>query len=224
MSNVASTMRRLNAYRGDDSSLRSGGNLAGSGSSPTHTRLPLVCCALLSLSAKVFDTPHDTKWPLYLGSIIKGYHENRIAQQNSFWTAIGAAAGEPPRSAAYQHQRPETFLCDCRRLGTLAAAAVPAAQNSLPASVAALPLGPGTQAVRDSTGKSGAHCQYSVFAHRRAGTQRPRLGVGPCAGASPAVRWRQSAVLHVGKRPAGLARGRPPSGSRKRTPLAILAG
>jgi len=34
----------------------------------------------------------------------------------------------------------------------------------------------------------------------------------------------QSAVLHVGKRPAGPARGRPPSGSRKRTPLAILAG
>jgi hypothetical protein len=156
--------------------------------------------------------------------MIEGYRENRIAQQDSYWTAIGAAAGESPRGAAYQHQRAETILCDCGRMGTLAAAAMPAAQNSLPASVAALPPGPGAAAVGNSTGKSGAGCQYSIFAHRRAGTQRPGLGVGACAGASSAVRRGQSALLYVGKWPAGLARGRPPSGSRKRTPLAILFG
>src|ERR1700729_3777736 len=120
--------------------------------------------------------------------MIGGYHGKRIAQQDSYWTTIGAAAGQSPRSAAYQYQRPETFLCDCGRMGTLTAATMPVAQNSLPASAAALPLGPGAEAIGNSTGKSGAHCQHSVFAHRRAWTQRSGLGVGPCAGVSCPVR------------------------------------
>jgi hypothetical protein len=156
--------------------------------------------------------------------MIGGYRENSIAQQDPYWTAFGAAAGEPPRSPAYQHQRAETILCNRGRLGALAAAAMPPAQNSLPTSVAALPLGPGAEAIRNSTGKSGAHCQHSVFAQRRCRIQRSGLGVGTCAGASSPLRRGQSAVLYVGKWPAGLARGRPSSGSRKRTPLVILAG
>jgi hypothetical protein len=150
-----------------------------------------------------------------------GYCEKRIAQQDSSWTAIGAATGESPCCAPYQHQRTEAFLCDCGRLGTLAAAAMPPAQNSLPASAAALPIGPGAAALCDATGKSSAHCQYSIFPDRRAGVKRPGVGLGARAGAPAAVRWGQSALLYVGKRPTGLTRGRPPSGSRKRTPLAF---
>src|SRR5476651_1564816 len=149
MSNVASTMRRLNAYSGADSRARSSGNLPKSGSSPMHTRLPLLRCAWDSLSAKLLCTAHDS---------IEGYREKRIAQQVSYWTAISAAAGDAARAATYQQQRAETIFCDCRRMGTLAVAAMSPAQNSVPTSAAALPLGPSAAALCNSAGKSGAHC------------------------------------------------------------------
>ena len=153
-----------------------------------------------------------------------GYREKRIAQQDSSWTAIGAATGESPCCTPYQHQRTEAFLCDCGLLGAVAAAAMPVAQNSFPASPGALPVGPGTAALRDATRTGGAHRQYSVFPHRRAGTDGQGMGLGPRAHAASALRWGQPALLHAGKRASGPARGRPPSGSRKRTPLAILVG
>ncbi len=106
-----------------------------------------------------------------------GHRESRIAQQDSYWTAIGAAAGESPRRAPYQHQCAETFLRHRRCVGALAAAAMPLAQDSFAASAAALSPGPGTAALRHAAGKSRAHCQHSVLADGRAGTCR--IGRGP---------------------------------------------
>src|SRR5271169_1806862 len=110
-----------------------------------------------------------------------GHSEYRIAQQNPFRTTIGAAAGEPPRGAAYQHQRPEAILCNCRCLGALAAAAVPVAENSLPAGAAALPLGPGAATLRHPAGARRADRQYSIFTDCRTRSQGSRLGLGALA-------------------------------------------
>src|SRR5258708_23746884 len=99
-----------------------------------------------------------------------GNRESRIAQQESYWTAIGVAAGESPRSAPYQHQRTETFLRHRRCVGALAAAAMPIAQDSFAASAAALSVRTGTAAFRHPTRKSRAHREHSVFADGRGGT------------------------------------------------------
>src|SRR5258708_31050717 len=97
-----------------------------------------------------------------------GNRERRIAQKESYWTAIGVAAGESPRGAPYQHQRTETFLRHRRCVGALAAAAMPVAQDSFASSAAALSLGAGTQAFRHTTRKSRTHREHSVFADDRA--------------------------------------------------------
>src|ERR1700690_2996732 len=110
--------------------------------------------------------------------MLAGYSEYRIAQQDSFWTAIGAAAGEPPCGAAYQQQRAEAVFCDCRCLGTLAIAAMPAVENSFAASAAALPLGSGTATVRHPAGAGRADRQHSIFPHSRTGAQGSCLGLG----------------------------------------------
>jgi hypothetical protein len=151
-----------------------------------------------------------------------GHRESRIAQQDSNWTPFGVAAGESSRDAPYQQQRAQTFLRHCRCLGALAAAAMPAAENSLTAGAGALSLGPGAALVRDATRTRRAHRQYPVLADGRAWTQGSGLGLGARAGSARALRGRLAAVLHAGKRPSGAARSGAPSGSRKRTPLAIL--
>src|ERR1700677_70559 len=112
--------------------------------------------------------------------MLEHHRESRIAQQNSYWTAIGVAAGESPRRAPYQHKRAETFLRHCRFVGTLAPATMPLAQDSFAAGAAALSLGPSTATLRYAARKSRAHRQHSVFAHGRARTQGSRLGLGPC--------------------------------------------
>src|ERR1700679_320402 len=112
--------------------------------------------------------------------MLMSHRESRLAQQNPYWTAIGVAAREQARRAPYQHQCAETFLRHCRFVGTLAAAAMPLAQDSFAASAAALSLGPSTATLRYAARKSRAHRQHSVFAHGRARTQGSRLGLGPC--------------------------------------------
>ena len=70
-----------------------------------------------------------------------------------------------------------------------------------------------------------ANIQYSLTATcaRRQGSS---LGLGARAARGAAVCGRQSALLYVGKRPAGVAGSGAAAGPRKRTPLriAILAG
>src|ERR1700735_4680635 len=101
-----------------------------------------------------------------------GHHrESRIAQQNSYWTAIGVAAGKPPRGTPHQHQCAETFFRDRRCMGALAAAAMPLAQDPVTASAATLSLGSGTETLCHAAGKSCAHCQHPVFADGRAGAE-----------------------------------------------------
>src|ERR1700722_20553993 len=95
-----------------------------------------------------------------IGSMLACYRENRIAQQASYWTSFGAAAGEPPRGPAYQHQCAQTVLCDRRRVGTVALAAVPAAEDSVPASPRTLPLGPGATSFGNAAGARGADRQH----------------------------------------------------------------
>ena len=151
-------------------------------------------------------------------------HESRIAQQDSYWTAFGAAAGEPSRGTSYQHQRIETLLCHCGFLGTLAAAAVPASENSLATGTRAVSFGSGAAFVGNAARTRRADRQYPIFADGGARTQRPSLGLGARAGRARALRRRQSIIFHVGKRPSRAARSRPPLGSRKRTPLAIMSG
>src|SRR5580704_7884701 len=107
---------------------------------------------------------------LLLGSMLEGHRESRIAQQDSYWTAIGVAAGESPRSAPHQHQRTETLLRHRRCVGALAAATMPIAQDSLTASAAALSLGAGTPAFRHTTRKSRVDREHSVFADGRGWT------------------------------------------------------
>src|SRR5580700_5081312 len=191
--------RRSNACSRVASSPRSLGNLAGSGSSPTQTRLPLLSSAALSLWAKLWGTAHDTKASQPLGSMLALHRESRIAQQDSYWTAIGSAAGKSPRRAPYQHQCAETILRHRRCVGTLAAAAMPLAQDSFAASAAALSLGPSTPALRHAARKSRAHSQHSVLADGRAGTQGSGVGLGTCTGGARTLRWRQPALLHAGK-------------------------
>src|SRR5580692_625901 len=119
--------------------------------------------------------------------MLRGYSEYRIAQQDSYWTAIGAAAGEPPCGAAYQQQRAEAVFCDCRRLGTLAVTTMPAVENSFAASAAALSPGSGTATVRHPAGAGRADRQHSIFPHRRTRIPGSRLGLGARALAAAAV-------------------------------------
>src|ERR1700721_3843139 len=103
-----------------------------------------------------------------------------LAQQNPYWTAIGVAAREQARRAPYQHQCAETFLRHCRFVGTLAAAAMPLAENSFAARAATLSPGAGAAALRHAARKSRPHRQHSVLAHGRPGTQGSRRCPGAC--------------------------------------------
>jgi hypothetical protein len=153
------------------------------------------------------------------------HRENRLAHQAPYRTAIGTTAREPPRRAPHQQQRAEAILCHRRCLGTLAPAAVPAAEDSLTAGVAALSPGSGAPPVGDAAGAGGLDSQHSALADRRAAIQGPGLGLGACAAQGRALRRRQSAVFHAGKwlaRPAG---GGSIIGAGKRASLTgILAG
>src|SRR5882672_6537549 len=151
------------------------------------------------------------------------YRENRIAQQASYRTPFGAATGEPSRGQAYEHQRPEAIFHDRGCLGTLAVAAMPIAQDPLAAGTRALPLGAGAATFGDAAGACRTDRQHSIFTEHGAGGEGPRLGLGARATQSTAVRRRQSALLYVGKRPAGVAGSGPAAGSGKRAPLGALS-
>src|SRR4029077_8491652 len=96
--------------------------------------------------------------------MLEGYHERGVAQQDSYWTAIGAATGESPRCAPYEHERAEAFLRDRRCLGTLAAATMTPSQNSIAAGPRTLPTGSGAKALRHAAGAGRAHRQHSILA------------------------------------------------------------
>src|SRR3984957_21285140 len=110
--------------------------------------------------------------------MLMSHRESRLAQQNPYWTAIGVAAREQARRAPYQHQCAETFLRHCRFVGTLAAAAMPFAENSFAASAATLSPGAGAAALRHAARKSLPYRHHSVLAHGRSWTQG--LGLGAC--------------------------------------------
>ena len=149
----------------------------------------------------------------------KAYREHSLTQQISYGAPVGIAAGQPPCGQAYQHQRPEALFCDRRRVGTLAAAAVPAAQDSFPPGARALSLGPGAASFGNAAGAGGADRQHPIFSDRRRRPQGSSLGLGACAARSAAVRRRQPALFHARKRPAGFAGSGPPAGPSKRAPL-----
>src|SRR5450631_399925 len=98
--------------------------------------------------------------------MLECYHENSIAQQTSYWTAIGTSAGKSPRGEAYEHECPQAFFYDRRLLGTLPAAAVPATQNSVPPSARALPLGSSSASFGDAAREGRAGRQHSIFPDR----------------------------------------------------------
>src|ERR1700721_2541870 len=98
-----------------------------------------------------------------LGSMLGDYHEHGIAQQVADRPPIGTSTGEPPRGQAHQHQCPETLFCDCRRLGALAAATMPAAQNSVPPSARAVSVGAGAASFGNAARAGGADRQHTVF-------------------------------------------------------------
>src|SRR5882724_4992307 len=156
--------------------------------------------------------------------MLNGYRENRIAQQAPYRTAIGTAAGESPRGQTYQHQRSEAIFCNRRRLGAVAVAAVPAAQNSLSPSVGTLPHGPGAASFGDAAGAGGIDRQHPVLFDGGHEPQGSSLGLGTRAARDVAIRRRQSPVLHAGKRFARAAGSRPPVGPRKRTSLVAERG
>src|ERR1700722_6682997 len=101
-----------------------------------------------------------------IGSMLACYRENRIAQQTSYWTAFGVAAGQPPGGQAHQHECAQAVLCDRRRLGTVPLATVPAAQDSLSAGALTLPPGPGAASFGDAAGARGIDRQHPVFVDR----------------------------------------------------------
>src|ERR1700679_359354 len=115
------------------------------------------------------------------------YHEHGIAQQVAYGSPVGTSAGEPPCRKAHQYQRPEAFFRHCRRVGTLAAATVPAAQDSLPPGARAISSGPGAASFGNAARAGGTDRQHTIFID---GGRRPRgssLGLGPCAAWGGAV-------------------------------------
>jgi hypothetical protein len=156
--------------------------------------------------------------------MLSGHRESRIAQQDSYWTAFGVAAGEPPRDTPYQHERIKTLLCHRRCMGTLAAAAMPPAENPVAPGARAVSFGSSTTFVGNAARTRRADRQHPIFIDGRTGSQRPLLGLGARAYVARSFQGRFAALFHAGKRPSRAARSGAASRSRKRAPLAIIAG
>ena len=121
---------------------------------------------------------HDSKHPRAIREYAWGRHcENCIAHQAPYRTAIGAAAGEPPRGAPYQHHALKRFfaIADAWELSPLQQCRL--LQDSFAPGAGALSAGPGAAAVGHAAGAGGVDRQYPAIPD--APSRAPRIAPGP---------------------------------------------
>ena len=160
--------------------------------------------------------PHDTKPCGAKGVCLRVTVSTALPSKTSFWTAIGAAAGEPPCARHTSSSALKRFfaIADAWELSPLQQCRLLKIPSPQVLQRYRLGQAPRLSATQQERAALIANIQYSLTADP--GPKDRAWAWVHAPSPQAAVRRRQPALLHAGKRPAGAARGGPASGSRKR--------